>query len=120
MCGTGLLVGNGYMVRNFAVYSEEDGPMDKLYFAAFWNGMFSVDTFFLMGALLIAFHTLREMDKIQDKPMKHWVIFWAVFYVHRYIRLTGVYAVVIGLHATFLKAFATGPTSFLIQGNIYQ
>jgi len=43
---------------------------------------------------------------------------WAMFYVHRYIRLTGVYAILIGLHATLLKWFATGPQSQLVQGYV--
>ena len=74
------------MIKNFGVYREDNGPLDKLFMTPFWNGMFSVDTFFLMGALLIAFHTLREMDKIKDKPVQHWIMFWFVFYLHRYIR----------------------------------
>ena len=114
MCGTGLLVGNGYMVKNFLIYSKDDGPTDQLYMTPFWNGMFMVDTFFLMGALLIAFHTLKEMDKIKDKPIGHWFMFWFAFYVHRYIRLSAVYAIIIALNATFLETLATGPNSHLL------
>ena len=32
----------------------------------------------------------------------------------RYIRLTGVYAIIIGLHATLLKFLPTGPQSQLV------
>ena len=40
---------------------------------------------------------------------------WIMFYIHRYIRLTGVYAIIIGLHATLLKFFRTGPQAQLVH-----
>ena len=36
----------------------------------------------------------------------------------RYIRLTGVYAIIIGLHATLLKYFATGPQSHMVSSMV--
>ena len=36
----------------------------------------------------------------------------------RYIRLTGVYAIIIGLHATLLKYFATGPQSYQVMSQV--
>jgi peptidoglycan/LPS O-acetylase OafA/YrhL len=41
-----------------------------------------------------------------------------MFYVHRYIRLTGIYALVVGTSATLLKFFAVGPYSTLIQTEV--
>jgi len=40
---------------------------------------------------------------------------WVMFYIHRYIRLTGVYAIIIGLHSTLLKFMAGGPQSHQVQ-----
>jgi len=80
-------------------------------FTALWNGLIGVDTFFVVGGCLLAFHTLKEMDKTKGGNAK----MWAMFYVHRYIRLTGVYSIIIGLHATLLKFFATGPQSHLVD-----
>ena len=79
-------------------------------FTALWNGLIGVDTFFVIGGCLLSFHTLKELDKTKGGNAK----MWAMFYVHRYIRLTGVYAIIIGLHCTLLKFFATGPQSHLV------
>ena len=117
MTSLGVLTGNGYMMNNYGIYGREDGPMDWAT-AAIWNGMFSVDSFFMIGAILLAFHTLKEMDKNKGKSTKQWAMFWATFYVHRYIRLTAVYAIVIGLHATLLKYFANGPLSYLVTKQV--
>ncbi len=118
MTSLGVLTGNGFMMNNYGIYGREDGPVDNMATAAIWNGMFSVDSFFMIGAILLAFHTLKEMDKNKGKSTKQWAMFWATFYVHRYIRLTAVYAIVIGLHATLLKYFANGPLSYLVTKQV--
>ena len=48
-------------------------------FTAVWNGLFAVDTFFVIGGCLLAFHTLKEMDKTKGGN----VGMWGMFYVHR-------------------------------------
>ena len=48
-------------------------------FTAVWNGLIGVDTFFVIGGCLLAFHTLKEMDKAKGGS----VGMWAMFYVHR-------------------------------------
>merc|ERR1719339_119812 len=83
-------------------------------FVAVWNGLLGVDTFLVIGGCLLAFHTLKELDKAKGGS----VGMWAMFYVHRYIRLTGVYAIIIGLHATLLKYFATGPQSYQVMSQV--
>ncbi len=74
------------------------------------SAAFSVDTFFLIGATLLAYLTMKELDRSRGGGVQ----FWAMYYVHRYIRLTGVYAVVVALHATYLKFLATGPNSYTL------
>jgi len=83
-------------------------------FVAVWNGLLGVDTFLVIGGCLLAFHTLKELDKAKGGSIR----MWAMFYVHRYIRLTGVYAIIIGLHATLLKYFATGPQSYQVMSQV--
>ena len=74
------------------------------------------------GATLLSYLTLKELDKNNGGSLK----FWIMFVVHRYIRsnkrelllrsihivvmvrLTGLYAIVIGLTSTLVKFFATG------------
>ena len=48
-------------------------------FTAVWNGLFAVDTFFVIGGCLLAFPTLKEMDKTKGGN----VGMWGMFYVHR-------------------------------------
>jgi len=117
---TSNFTGNGVLIKNLLNFQEDGGEVDDPALTAVWNGPFSVDSFFLMGATLLAFHTLREMDKNRGSPPVKWVMFWGMFYVHRYIRLSSVYAITIGLHATLLKMFATGPTSYIIDKQVEQ
>ena len=98
-------------------YSLFVGNLPKLYlpdsilsptaFAAVANASPSVDTFFLIGATLLSYHTLKELDRSKGGNWRTWLI----FYVHRYLRLTGVYAIIIGLHATLLKFITFQPES---------
>ena len=60
-------------------------------FVVITNVMPSVDSFFLIGSTILAFITLKELDKTNGGNVK----FWVIFYVHRYIRLTGIYAMII-------------------------
>lgn len=60
------------------------------------NGTFSVDSFFVMSGMLATYNILKLLDKNNGKMN----IF--MFYVHRYIRLTPTYAILIGKHKTFL------------------
>jgi len=104
-----VLIGHGYTMWLQGIflnnpwwlysYMQEHGE-----FAVIANALPSVDSFFLIGATLLSYLTLKELDKNNGGSLK----FWAMFIVHRYIRLTGLYAIVIGLHATLLKFFATG------------
>merc|ERR1711892_658724 len=103
--------GLGAFTKSVNAISEAS---DNIAFTAVWNGLIGVDTFFVIGGCLLSFHTLKELDKTKGGNAK----MWAMFYVHRYIRLTGVYAIIIGLHATLLKFFATGPQSHLVTGYV--
>ena len=60
-------------------------------FVVITNVMPSVDSFFLISSTILAFITLKELDKTNGGNVK----FWVIFYVHRYIRLTGIYAMII-------------------------
>ncbi|XP_046631169.1 nose resistant to fluoxetine protein 6-like isoform X3 [Daphnia pulicaria] len=67
------------------------------------NGLFMVDTFFLISGLLVAFTQLRQLDNNNGFfNLKR-------FYFHRYIRLTPVYAAVLAFIATLGPYIGTGP-----------
>ena len=50
-------------------------------FVAVWNGLLGVDTFLVIGGCLLAFHTLKELDKTKGGSIGMWVM----FYVHRWV-----------------------------------
>ena len=116
---TWVLISHGYSqfgsslpVNNLLYLADGKGPVyGNLAFQAILNGFPSVDSFFFIGATLLAFITLRELDKTNGGNVQ----FWIMYYVHRYIRLTGVYALVIGITATLIKFFAVGTYSILVE-----
>ncbi|CAG7825200.1 unnamed protein product, partial [Allacma fusca] len=67
------------------------------------NGYPSVDTFFTLSGVLVSLNLLRELDK------KNGRFNYLLFVVHRYLRLTPVYAILLGLLATLLPYTGSGP-----------
>ena len=99
------------LVNNANIFRAEWIKDDA--FGAVINAFPSVDTFFIIGATLLTFLTLKELEKMANKgasPSES-AFFWMKYYVHRYIRLTGVYAAILLFHASLIKLFATGPQS---------
>jgi peptidoglycan/LPS O-acetylase OafA/YrhL len=67
------------------------------------NSTVSVDTFFVLSGLLVTYNVLKMLARTKGKlniPM---------FYVHRYLRLTPVYAVLVGVMATLVPYTGSGP-----------
>ena len=63
-----------------------DDVMKRFSFQAVNNGFFSVDSFFFLSGTLVAYLTLREMEKRKGRFP------FLTYYLHRYLRLTMVYA----------------------------
>ena len=74
------------------------------------NGYFSVDSFFFLSGTLVAYLTLREMEK---KKGRFPVI---TYYIHRYLRLTMVYAFVLFFWWTLTVYLGNGPEWYLLAG----
>ena len=74
------------------------------------NGFFSVDSFFFLSGTLVAYLTLREMER-----KKGWfpVI---TYYLHRYLRLTMVYAFLLFFWWTLTVYLGSGPEWSLVVG----
>ena len=90
-----------------------DNNLDLLYdvaprftFQAIVNGFFSVDSFFFLSGVLVAYLTLRDMAR---KKGKFSIL---MYYIHRYLRLTPTLA--------FVMFFAWFLTLHLANGPIYQ
>jgi len=97
-------------IDNSGVMIDPQGPVvGSMAFQVIENGFPSVDSFFLIGATLLAYLTLKELDRKQGGDFK----FWAMFYVHRYIRLTAVYAFCILFTVSLRKYFNSGPQSYI-------
>ncbi|XP_018315299.1 nose resistant to fluoxetine protein 6 [Mycetomoellerius zeteki] len=69
------------------------------------NGNIVTDTFFLLSGMLLAY---TELSKKKRAALK-WRFDMIGLYVHRYIRLTPAYAMMIGFYATLFYKFGTGP-----------
>ncbi|CAG7725078.1 unnamed protein product [Allacma fusca] len=73
------------------------------------NGAYCVDTFFALSGTLVTYNLLRELDKRKGK------FNYIMFVVHRYLRLTPTYVILLGLMATLLPYLGNGPGWFLIE-----
>lgn len=72
------------------------------------NASFCVDAFYVIGGCLLVYLWFKGMDDAKGKPIKS-PLFWVMFYVHRFIRLTPVYMIILGIDATLYKYAANGP-----------
>ncbi|XP_055942768.1 nose resistant to fluoxetine protein 6-like [Argiope bruennichi] len=80
----------------------EETPKDFLS-QIFVNGTFAVDTFYLISGVLVAFVTLKGLEKTNGKlPLLY-------FYFHRYFRLTPLFMAVIMFCAYHLQNVSSGP-----------
>jgi len=78
------------------------------------NALPSVDTFFFMGGTLTAYIMFKELEKAGDNVPKHIVIF-IMYYVHRYLRLTITYALIMGVVIAVLPYIYYGPAWYTIS-----
>lgn len=77
--------------------------LSRFSFQAVGNGFFSVDSFFFLSGVLVSYLSLREMDKKRGRfPFLH-------FYIHRYLRLTPVYAFILFFAWSLLTHLGRGP-----------
>ncbi|XP_064616438.1 nose resistant to fluoxetine protein 6-like isoform X2 [Liolophura sinensis] len=72
-------------------------------FQAILNGMVSVDSFFFLSGLLVAYISFKEMNKNEGR------INWALFYFHRFWRLTPAYMLVMMVDICLFRYFGDGP-----------
>ncbi|XP_064097742.1 O-acyltransferase like protein-like [Macrobrachium nipponense] len=73
------------------------------------NGYPSVDSFFFMSGLLVAYNVLKEKKRAGKVNL-------FVFYVHRYIRLAVPILILCGFLATFSDYLAHGPYVYIAEG----
>ena len=72
------------------------------------NGTFSVDTFFFLSGLLVAYLALKE---VKEKGRLNWIY----YFLHRIWRLTPLYAFVLMIFTTLCLYMFTGPFSTVVK-----
>ena len=92
LCHTPYWVVLTELTTNPIVFITKVAP--RFSFQAILNGFFAVDSFFFLSGVLVAYLTLREMER-----RKGWFPF-ITYYLHRYLRLTMVYAFVLFFYWT--------------------
>jgi peptidoglycan/LPS O-acetylase OafA/YrhL len=73
------------------------------------NASVAVDTFFLISGLLVAYQVLKDLHKNKGQLRPNPPTYFGMYYLVRYIRLTPSYGIGIGLVATLLRYFGSGP-----------
>ncbi|CAL1277755.1 unnamed protein product [Larinioides sclopetarius] len=102
---TWVIVCHGYMSVATAVRNPLDSIdyVDNWSFQIIMNGFFSVDSFFVLSGFLVGYLYFQQAAKTDGK------IPWLYFYIHRYIRLTPVYMIVLAFFATVSPFLGSGP-----------
>lgn len=83
------------------------------------NAFVSVDTFFMLGGLLVAYLTLRRMEKFANMSIIAIIFFFLKFYLHRFIRLTPSLAMLILIWNNILPLMVRGPWALWLQQGVY-
>ena len=76
---------------------------------AILNALPSVDTFFLMSGTLTTYILFKELDRAGGNRTKHAVTF-IMYYVHRYLRITLTYGLIMGVVIAVLPYVYYGPS----------
>ncbi|XP_054713283.1 nose resistant to fluoxetine protein 6-like [Uloborus diversus] len=75
---------------------------DSLAFQVVIQGLYSVDSFFVLSGFLLTYLFIKENSKNEGK------ISWVYFYLHRYLRLTPMYMILLGISSTLFLYLGSG------------
>ncbi|KAJ1526315.1 hypothetical protein ONE63_009465 [Megalurothrips usitatus] len=84
---------------NFIPFTQR---MHDLSFMMVVNALLSVDTFFVMGGMVNCYVIMKVT---RGRKSFNWIM----YYVHRYIRLTPAFALMVAITATWICLLGTGP-----------
>ncbi|GFU10858.1 nose resistant to fluoxetine protein 6 [Trichonephila clavipes] len=98
-----LCHGYGFAFSAIRNPAETINFIDNWTFQLILNGFYSVDSFFVLSGFLVAYLFFQQAAKTDGK------ISWLYFYIHRFIRLTPVYMMVMGFYATLIAYLGSGP-----------
>lgn len=111
-----VVLGHTFYVGSFVPWDNPFAVAD-LYFnwrmMTIFSGTLSVDTFFLLSGFLMSYLTMKQLDKSKGKinPL--------MLYLHRYIRLTPAYGLIMLVLSTVILHFGSGPmwSMFTVQSD---
>ncbi|XP_053380676.1 nose resistant to fluoxetine protein 6-like [Mercenaria mercenaria] len=110
-----VILGHTY-VFIFAIVdnlAEAGQLVQRFTFQPIMNGTYSVDSFFFLSGLLVAYLALKE---IKEKGK----LSWPYYFLHRYWRLTPLYAFVILYYTYLMIPSVSGPLRFFIALGPYK
>ena len=87
-------------IKNTAVFLK---LVERWTFQVIINGFFSVDSFFFLSGLLVAYLTLRDMSRRSGRFPA------LMYYIHRYLRITPTYAFLLFFQWFLTVHLADGP-----------
>ena len=91
-------------------YSSLKDITEEFLYQPILNGYSSVDSFFFLSGLLVSYLTMREMSRRKERGAKLANIFpFVTYYLHRILRLTPAYAVVVLIVWQLLPSLGDGP-----------
>ena len=111
---TWVVVGHSFLLpfsaatRNFKDVLDLFTSGNTFAFEAIANALPSVDSFFLMSGTLTTYIFLKELDKAGNNTTRHSVTL-AMYYIHRYLRLTIPYVLIMGVVTAVLPFVYHGP-----------
>ena len=93
--------------RTLEIQNQRGGG---ILFEAVMQGEYSVDTFLFIGATLLSFLLLKDLDKSQGWFHSKGLVRMALFYLNRYLRITIPYILVMTCYI--------GVTPLIVSGNM--
>ncbi|CAG0905380.1 unnamed protein product, partial [Darwinula stevensoni] len=110
---TWVVLGHTYSIMTAGVPMINPMVLDEMtkvfFFNAILNATPSVDTFFFMSGLLVSYLLLKELQRNKGK-------FNIIkFYIHRYIRLTPIYAMFIWFSVDLFPYTFSGPLQKIVS-----
>ncbi|XP_077531236.1 nose resistant to fluoxetine protein 6-like [Haemaphysalis longicornis] len=98
------LTTDSHPMRKAACDFVLEDPNAMNFFTQFtFQGVLAIDIFFFMGGLVLAYSTIKQLQKSGGKKN------WFLFYVHRYLRTVPTVMTVVAICAFLARHFGDGP-----------
>jgi len=110
--GSGLFF--NYTITNYSFwgFNSHNYAFMQRWFFCLYAGLFAVDTFLFIGAVLVAFKASQEMERRRKSQTLTFVgelQFWTLYVVNRWLRILPVLAVVLFLGWKFVGNMVDSP-----------